>query len=128
MGSYTEIDERSHAKPSRAPWLLMILALAAAGALGWAAWQSLQQTEAAERSRDEAAARLARAQGDQAALEEKLKLLEQDKVALAANAQTLKANLEQTEAELARLKATYDSLSDKLKTEIGRGDIRLSQA
>lgn len=55
-------------------------------------------------------------------------MLVKEKAAIAAEAQTLKANLEQTEAELSRLKATYDSLSEKLKTEIGHGDIRLSQA
>lgn len=55
-------------------------------------------------------------------------MLEREKAELAASTEKLKANLEQTEAELARLKATYDSLEDKLKAEIGRGDIRLSQA
>lgn len=61
--SEPELEPR---KPSRAPWLLMIVALAAAGALGWAAWKALQQSEAAEKSRDDAAARLAKAQTDQA--------------------------------------------------------------
>lgn len=106
----------------------MLLALFAAGALGYAAWKSLQQTEAAERARDDAATRLAKAQADQTGLEDKLKALEREKGELAASAAQLKVNLEQTEAELSRLKATYDSLQDKLKAEIGRGDIRLSQA
>jgi chemotaxis protein MotB len=127
MGSDSEFDAK-HVRPSRAPWLLMLLALFAAGALGYAAWKALQQSEAAERGRDEASARLAKAQADQSGLEEKLKALEREKLELAANAEQLKANLQQTEAELSRLKATYDSLEDKLKAEIGRGDIRLSQA
>lgn len=117
-----------HARPSRAPWLLFLLALAAAGALGWAAWRALQQAEAAERSRDDAKDRLGRVQGDQAATEEKLKKLEAEHKELVASAAQLKQDLAQTEAELQKLKATYDSLEDKLKAEIGRGDIRLSQA
>lgn len=127
MSAEPEFDASS-LRPSRAPWLLMLLALAAAGALGYAAWKALQQTEAAEHARDDAATRLARAQADQSALEEKLKALEHDKAQLAASAEQLKTNLQQTEAELSRLKATYDSLQDKLKTEIGHGDIRLSQS
>lgn len=129
MSSESESEfETRNQRPSRAPWLLVLLALAAAGALGYAAWRALEQTATAERARDEAAARLAKAQADQSGMEEKLKALERDKTELAANAEQLKANLEQTEAELSRLKATYDSLQDKLKAEIGRGDIRLSQA
>ncbi len=128
MGPDSAESEARLQKPSRAPWLLLVLALAAAGGLGYAAWMSLQQTEAAERARDDAAARLAKAQVAQSGLEEKLKALEHDKTQLAASAEQLKANLDQTSAELSRLKATYDSLEDKLKAEIGRGDIRLSQA
>ena len=127
MGAEPEFDASS-LRPSRAPWLLMILALGAAGALGYAAWKALQQTEAAERARDDSAKRLTQAQTDQSGLEEKLKVLEREKADLAASTEQLKANLQQTEAELSRLKATYDSLQDKLKAEIGRGDIRLSQA
>ncbi len=106
----------------------MVLALAAAGGLGYWAWNSLQLTEVAERARDEAAARLATARTEQSELEAKLEILEREKIELTQSAAQLKANLEQTEAQLARLKATYDSLQDKLKAEIGRGDIRLSQA
>ncbi len=115
-------------RPSRAPWLLLLVALAAAGGLGYAAWKSLGQTEAAERARDEAAARMGKAQEAQLDLEAKLKSLSLEKAQLAASAEQLKANLQQTEAELSRLKATYDSLQEQLKAEIGRGDIRLSQA
>ncbi|MBS1149091.1 MAG: putative chemotaxis MotB protein [Myxococcaceae bacterium] len=127
MSSESEFDP-STLRPSRAPWLLLLLALVAAGALGYAAWKALQQTEAAERARDEAGARLAKAQAGQAGLEAQLTGLQREKNELAASAEQLKANLQQTEAELSRLKATYDSLEDKLKAEIGRGDIRLSQA
>ncbi len=127
MSDGSEYDA-SYLRPSRAPWFLMILALAAAGALGYAAWKALQQSAGAERARDEAGNRLAKAQAEQAGLEERLKALELEKVALAASTEQLKANLQQTEAELAHLKATYDSLEEKLKTEIGHGDIRLTQA
>lgn len=123
-----EDREAGQVRPSRLPWLLTVLALLAAGGLGYSAWKALQQTEAAERSRDEASTRLAKAQADQSVLEQKLEVLAREKTELAANAQRLAADLQHSEAELAQLKATYDSLQDKLKAEIGRGDIRISRS
>jgi chemotaxis protein MotB len=115
-------------RASNAPWLLTVLALVAAGALGYSAWKALEQSAAAERARDEAASRLAKAEAGQTELEKKLAALQREKTELAASAQQLQDDLTQTETELFRLKATFDSIQDKLKAEIGRGDIRLSQA
>lgn len=114
-------------RASKAPWVLMVVAILAAGGMGYAAWKALQQADAAQAGRDDAGHRLELAEKARGDLEQKLTVLEKDKAELATRTEQLQANLQQTEAELTRLKATYDSLQDKMKAEIGRGDIRLSQ-
>jgi chemotaxis protein MotB len=128
MNENPEFEERPRERGSRAPWLLVILALAGCAGLGYAAFKALQQANAAQAGRDEAAKRQELAEKARAEAEQKVTVLEREKEELSTRTEKLEANLQQTEAELSRLKATYDSLQDKMKAEIGRGDIRLSQS
>ena len=119
-------DERE--PPSKMPWVLVAIAIIASGGMGYAAWKALLQADAAQNGRDDALRRFESTDKARAELERKLAASEKDKAELASRTEQLQANLSQTEAELSRLKATYDSLQDKMKAEIGRGDIRLSQS
>jgi chemotaxis protein MotB len=70
---------------------------------------------------DEANAKLKVLEGEKAALEAAKKALEDEKGILS---ETVK----EKEAELAKLKATYDNLQEKMDEEIKKGEIRLSQS
>src|SRR5205814_9241592 len=99
----------------------------AAGDLGYYAWKMLEQGNATAAGRDDLTHRAESAEKARGDLEAKLASMEKERGDLATKTAQLQQNLDQTEAELSRLKATYDSLQDKMKAEIGRGDIRLSQ-
>src|SRR5437870_5508846 len=111
---YLEQREMEALRPSKMPWLLVPLLILAAGGLGYAAWKSLVQADAAQAARDEALHRLDLADKARGDLEQKMNLLEKDKTELTTRTQELQVNLQQTEAELSKLKATYDSLQDKM--------------
>jgi chemotaxis protein MotB len=59
---------------------------------------------------------------------EKIEALEGEKTALAAAKAELSKDVEAKTDELAQLKGTYDKLEDKMKDEIAKGDIQLSQS
>ena len=60
-------------------------------------------------------------------LKDRVRALEEEKSNLSGAMAELSENLKEAEAELARLKATADSLEEKLKSEIQKGEIRVSQ-
>src|SRR5688572_13945553 len=83
-------------RPSKTPWFLFLLALAACGGLGYAAWRLLEQANAAQAGRDEAVQRLATAEKARGELEQKVTAVEKEKGELASKTEKLQANLEQT--------------------------------
>jgi chemotaxis protein MotB len=111
------------------PWLFTVAALVAGGYLGFRFWRlEHDAAEAARSQRDEIAGRAAQLQtrSDEAvaraaALEHRVETLESDKGSLTAEVQ-------EKDAELAKLRQTYDSLQEKMKQEIAQGEIRLSQS
>jgi len=112
-------------RPSRLPWVLVGVLLAWAGAASWLGLKNSHE----ERARTAAAVK----EGAQALerfrqAEAKAAQAEKEKLALAEQANVLSQDLKEKEAELGKLKATFDSLEEKMKAEIGRGDIELSQA
>jgi chemotaxis protein MotB len=122
---------RPSSSGSAGPWLLLVLTLAAAGAGAY--W--LNQDRQHARS-DAAAATLkaAEAAGQQKELAQKVETLEAEKGALETDKASLTAakaelskDVEAKAGELAQLKGTYDKLEEKMKDEIAKGDISLSQ-
>src|SRR5438445_9746147 len=111
-------------KPSPLPWLLLGLVVVLAGGaafLGYGMYQEEKDKAAtALKASDEAGAKIK-------AAEDKAAALEAEKNKLAASTERLTDEVEQKEAELAKLKAANDAIADKMKAEIKQGDIRLSQ-
>jgi chemotaxis protein MotB len=120
------------------PWLVTALVVLLSGGVLFLAHRGSQAAQAlaaqSQKAADEAAARARDAEAAKQQLEEKLTAAEAERAKLATEKQQLsteKEQLSQTvqeqEAELAKLKATYDDLQDKMKAEIANGAIRLSQ-
>jgi chemotaxis protein MotB len=125
------------------PWLVtvaVVLLAGAAGYFGFGAWSEQKaRAEAAEKSAAEARARTAVTEQARKELEEKLAAqlaakderlteLEGERTRLSTERDQLQQTVQEKEAELARLKATYEDIEQKLKAEISEGEIRLSQA
>ncbi|HYV45245.1 MAG TPA: OmpA family protein [Myxococcaceae bacterium] len=117
-------DHQSRRGGSALPWVLLVLVLGIAGAGGYFGYGMFQaaneQKAAALKASEEAGGKLRDLQGANKDLEEKVKGLEQEKGNLSAQVQA-------KDDELAKLKATYDSLNEQMKSEIEKGEIRLSQ-
>jgi chemotaxis protein MotB len=132
MNTGTNNDPVVYVKPARGAWALLVLVLIACGALGWYGWQLLQKAqESADRAiqtRDDLQRGSEAAARERADLEKKLAEAIAARDEALTKQKSLEQSLEQTEAELARLKATADSLQEKLKAEIKQGDIKLSQS
>ena len=110
---------------SNGPWIMAFLALAGAAGGGYYLHQGRQH------ARQDAAEAMQRAQAAEAAkteLAQKVEKLESDNTELAKNKEELSKDVEAKSGELAALKGTYDKLEDKMKDEIAKGDIRLSQS
>ena len=119
-----ERTQRSH-RPSRLPWVLVGILIAwAGGATCLGVKKTNQERSRTEAALKEGAAAAARTRETEA----RAAALEKEKQALSEQANVLSQGLKEKEAELGKLKATYDSLEDKMKAEIKRGDIELSQA
>ena len=119
-------------RPSKAPWLLLILVLCGAGAGGYFGFRELQSKDAslaiALKNSEDATGKARAAELARKGLEERLATQEEEGARLAADRDALARQIEQKDSEIAKLKATYDSLQEKMKAEIKRGEIRLSQA
>lgn len=126
-------------RSSRLPWLMTVLVVLLAGVLTWfgqGAYRALQarleaanaealkaheRAKAAEQAQQELAARLSAVDSEKSQLSTQLNQLSTER-------DQLTQVVQQKEAELARLKATYSDLEEKMKAEIAEGEIRLSQA
>jgi chemotaxis protein MotB len=118
-------------RSSATPWLLFVLAAGALGAVLYFGRDLLMSErgrgESARRELSDANVKLAEAEAARRGLEERVKALESDKATLSQSMTALAEDLEEKEAEIARLKATYDSLEERMQAEIKKGEIRLTQ-
>jgi chemotaxis protein MotB len=114
--------------PSRAPWILTVLALAAGG--GAAAWTwgeaGKAKTDAAAADVRAKAAEAKRA--ELAPLPEKVEKLEAENAELKTAKEALARDVEAKTGELEQLKGTADKLQAQMKDEIAHGDIRLTES
>jgi chemotaxis protein MotB len=127
MGYDTDVA-RALKPPSKAPWMLVGLMLAAGGFGGLRAYQELQKTKSEARAAtDKAAADVAAATAAEKELTDKVEKLEGEKTELANAKEELSKEVAAKSGELEQLKGTYDKLEEKMKDEIAHGDISLSQ-
>jgi chemotaxis protein MotB len=127
--SYESDFARAIRPPSKAPWVLLVLGLGGAGAGGH--WL-YKQWQAARSQADTATAKVAAVEAERDTakkeLSEKVEKLEAEKTELETAKQELTRNVEAKTGELALLKGTYETLEEKMKEEIAKGDIRLTQS
>jgi len=130
MGYDTNVA-RALKPPSRAPWVLLGLTLSLAGFVGYHAYKELEKTKAeaqtASAATQKAVADFAAATAAQKELSDKVEKLESDKTELTTAKDELSKEVEAKSGELEQLKGTYDKLEEKMKDEIAKGDISLSQ-
>jgi chemotaxis protein MotB len=127
MGYDTDVA-RALRPPSKAPWMLVGLLGAVGAGGGYHFYNELQQAKRETRAATEkAAANVAAAASAQKELTDKVEKLEGEKAELATAKEDLSKEVEAKSGELAELKGTYDKLEDKMKDEIAKGDISLSQ-
>ncbi|WP_224244920.1 OmpA/MotB family protein [Hyalangium gracile] len=131
--------EKQERRQSRLPWLITVLVVLLAGVgiyFGQAAFRTAQaRAETAEAEALKAHERAKTAEHAQKLVEEKLAALDSEKSQLnnqlsqlSTERDQLTQAVQEKDAELARLKATYQDLEEKMKAEIADGEIRLSQA
>jgi chemotaxis protein MotB len=113
------------ARPSILPWVLLgaaVIAGAAGSAYLWtragAARIELETEKAALLTND----------AEKAELKQRLDKLEAEKADLLALKNELSGQVQARDEELAKLQGTYQELETKMKEEIAKGDVRLSQA
>jgi len=120
------------ARPSRTPWILLVLAVVAGcGAAFWLL-QRLDRARsdfaASQSQLVDARTQLDRARTERAELDQRVEKMESEKADLLALKNDLSRDVQAREEELAKLKGTYDELQEKMKAEIAKGDVRLSQS
>ncbi len=114
--------------PSRAPWVLLVLTLAGAGGGGAYLYDELGKEKAATA---EATAHATAAEAKRAELApkaEKADKLETENAELVTAKETLERSVEVKTGELEQLKGTTDKLQERMKEEIAKGDIRLTES
>ncbi|HYO53087.1 OmpA family protein [Archangium sp.] len=124
------------------PWLVtaaVVLLAGVAGYFGFAAYSAQKErADEAEKAAAEARAQTVSTEQARKALEvklseqlaakdQKLTALEDERTRLSTEREQLQQAVQEKDAELARLKATYEDIEQKLKAEIADGEIRLSQ-
>jgi len=118
--------------PSRMPWIVAVAMTAAAGYGAY--WGFSEQAkwkvkaEAAEVKVREALAGGEALNRQLATLQAEKDTLESDKDALTTARDFLAKSVEEKSSELATLKGTTDELRDKMKDEIAKGDIQLTES
>ncbi len=137
-------DERggmdsSGSKASRIGVWVALGLLLVSGALGYLGWQQLAGARAAVEREKQAAAvmqrttseltqKLSAAELSASDLKAKLATAEGEAALLRARVDELSSAVKDKDSELEKLKSTFTSLEDKLKSEIRKGEIRLTQA
>jgi chemotaxis protein MotB len=109
--------------PSRVPWVVAAVSLIGAAAVAGTLYRMTSdargEVERVKRDAAETAQKLRDAQQERDTLGTQVKALETQK-------STLQSEVEKKEKELARMKAAQDALQDKMRAEIQKGDIRLT--
>jgi chemotaxis protein MotB len=127
MGYDTDVA-RALRPPSKAPWLLVGILLAVGGGAGYHFYDQLQRAKNDTRiATEKAAADVAGAAAAQKELADNVEKLEGEKAELTTAKEELSKQVEAKSGELEQLKGTYDKLEEKMKDEIAKGDISLSQ-
>jgi chemotaxis protein MotB len=103
--------------PSRAPWVFLLLAILGAGAAIFL-WLRLQAARADAET----------ARAEQAELAQRLERMEAEKADLLALRNELSLQVQAKEDEIQKLQGTFQELEAKMKEEIAKGDVRLSQS
>jgi chemotaxis protein MotB len=118
-------DDPEPRRPSVVPWVvagLSVLGGAAAAVLLW------QRAQVAQAEAEVARASVEAARAEQAQLQKRVDQLEAEKADLAALRNELSSQVAAKAEELQKLQGTYQELETKMKEEIAKGDVRLSQA
>jgi chemotaxis protein MotB len=127
MGYDTDVA-RALRPPSKAPWMLVGLLLSGGAGAGYHFYDQLHRAKDETRAAtDKAAADVAAAAVAQKELSDKVEKLEGEKTELATAKEELSKEVAAKAGELEQLKGTYDKLEEKMKDEIAKGDISLSQ-
>jgi chemotaxis protein MotB len=114
--------------PSRAPWVLLVLALVGAGGGGAWMWNELNKARSTA-AIAEATAKAAEAKrAELAPLPEKVEKLEAENTELKTAKEALARDVEAKTGELEQLKGTADKLQAQMKDEIAHGDVRLTES
>jgi chemotaxis protein MotB len=120
------------AKPSPLPWILFVAALVLTGITAFVLLRKLDAAHVEAASATGKALDLQQQLGSlrtsKAELETRLERLEAEKSDLLALKNELSRDVQAKAEELSRLKGTFDELQEKMKAEIAKGEIRLSQA
>ncbi len=115
------------ASSSKAPWVVAVLALCAAGAGGYFANAMHEKNAIISADTAKLQARATDAEGKVKDLTAKLEVTEAERAQLAAAKEELSKNVASKDEELAKLKATETQLQDKLKAELSSGDVSLTE-
>jgi len=118
--------------PSRMPWVLTAAVVAVAGfGAYWGLGERARLTAKAQEAKSAVRAAVAAGQSLEKQLSElqsEKETLEADQAALIATRDNLAKSVEEKSGELAALKDTTDKLKDKMKDEIAKGDIQLTES
>jgi chemotaxis protein MotB len=107
------------------PWLLLVVVLAGAGYASYWGYGERNRLIAEGTAGRLAASQL---QTEKIALAERVQRLEAERNEARAAREALARNVEAQASQLAELKGTYDKLQEKMKEEIARGDIQLTES
>jgi chemotaxis protein MotB len=118
----------SSGSSSKAPWLIAVVALAAAGGAGWYGYGAMSKTGALEAQVKTLGAKATENDAKIKDLTTKLEGAEAERAALATAKDELSKNVASKDEELSKLKGTYDQLQTQLKGELKSGDVRLTEA
>lgn len=125
--------EAEDRRRTRTVWLgaLLVLTWAGAGIALWYLWHRLDEERAAgargQRVAAELAERATAAETSAGELKAKLTAAEAEAIAARARAEELSTEVREKDSELQKLKNTYAALEDKLRAEIKKGEIHLTQ-
>jgi chemotaxis protein MotB len=125
MDEYAAEDIAAVQRPRVLPWLVTGFAIVAGAAAAVLLWT---RVEAARSDTATAKAALERSSADHVELTQRLEKMEAEKADLLALRNELSLQVQSKEEEIAKLQGTYQELEAKMKEEIAKGDVRLSQA
>jgi chemotaxis protein MotB len=114
--------------PSRAPWIIATLALAAGGGGTAWMWGELGKARAEVAAADVRAKAAEAKRAELAPLPEKVEKLEAENADLKTAKDALARDVEAKTGELEQLKGTADKLQAQMKDEIARGDVHLTES